>query len=133
MSIPYTQFFTENFRLMFEFESRLGNNIFLDDVNIEVLTASDIEERERLRGISLSVFPNPTHSSATLAFSTHQLFDAVSVDLVDVTGRHLWNGLEGPLPAGTYRFELPTSELAQGNLVVVKRRGGRSVSRLLFI
>ena len=60
MSIPYTQFFTENFRLMFEFESRLGNNIFLDDINIEVLTASDIEEREQLkwhRVVSLSRIP----------------------------------------------------------------------------
>ena len=80
---------------MFEFESRLGNNIFLDDINIEVLTAADVEERERLKGIALSVYPNPTSSTATLAFNTHQPFDVVSVDLFDLTGRHMWNGLEG--------------------------------------
>ena len=132
LSIPYEQFFTENFRLMFEFESRLGNNIFLDDINIEVLTASDIEEREQLRGIALSVYPNPTSSTATLAFNTHQPFDAVSVDLFDLTGRHMWNGLESALPVGTYRFEVPTSELAQGNyLLVVEADGRRSATQLM--
>ena len=132
LSIPYTQFFTENFRLMFEFESRLGNNIFLDDINIEVLTASDIEELERLQGIALSVYPNPTSSTAMLEFNTHQPFDVVSVDLFDLTGRHMWNGLEGALPAGTYRFEVPTAQLAQGNyLLVVEADGRRSATQLM--
>ena len=131
LSIPYEQFFTENFRLMFEFESRLGNNIFLDDINIEVLTASDIEEREQLRGIALSVYPNPTSSTATLAFNTHQPFDAVSVDLFDLTGRHMWNGLESALPVGTTDLKcLPPSWL-RAVLLVVEADGRRSATQLM--
>ena len=87
---------------------------------------------ERLRGIALSVDPNPTSSTAMLEFNTHQPFDVVSVDLLDLTGRHMWNGLEGALPAVTYRFEVPTAQLAQGNyLLVVEADGRRSATQLM--
>jgi PKD repeat protein len=132
LSIPYEQFLTENFRLMFEFESRLGNNIFLDDINIEMLTASDVAEREGLQGLDLEVYPNPTSSSATLEFGTHRSFETVTVDLYDLTGRIMWNGYRGALPMGTHRFEVPTSELARGTyLMVVDAVGRRSATKLM--
>lgn len=132
LSIPYTQFLTENFRLKFEFESRLGNNIFLDDINIEVLTASEVEERERMQGLDLAVYPNPASASATLAFDTHQAFDEVSIELLDLTGRVTWNGFRGAMAMGTYQFEVPTSALAQGNYVlVVEADGRRSATKLM--
>ena len=53
-------------------------------------------------------------------------------ELHDLTGRHMWNGLEGALPAGTYRFEVPTAQLAQGNyLLVVEADGRRSATQLM--
>lgn len=132
LSIPYAQFLTENFRLKFEFESRLGNNIFLDDINIEMLTASDVEERERMSGLALAVYPNPASASATLAFDTHQPFDEVTIELLDLTGRVIWNGFRGPVAMGTYRFEVPTATLAQGNYVlVVDADGRRSATKLM--
>lgn len=132
LSIPYEQFLTENFRLMFEFESRLGNNIFLDDINIEMLTASDVAERERLQGLDLEVYPNPATASATLEFGTHCSFDLVTVELYDLTGRIMWNGYSGSLPMGTYRFEVPTAELARGTyLMVVDADGRRSATQLM--
>ncbi|MBN31028.1 MAG: hypothetical protein CL845_03410 [Crocinitomicaceae bacterium] len=133
LSIPYEQFLTENFRIMFEFESRLGNNIFLDDINIEVLTIADVVERERLAGIALSVYPNPASSMSTLEFNTHQPFDVVSIDLFDLTGRQMWNVINGALPAGDHRFDIPVAQLAQGNYLLVVEADGRRSATQLFV
>ena len=133
LSIPYEQFFTENFRLKFEFESRLGNNIFLDDINIEVLSPADVIEREATSGIELSVYPNPATNSASLEFATNRPYDRMTLEIVDLTGRLIWTGFSGALPLGSQRFELPVSRFAQGTYMVVLTADGRQFSERLLV
>ena len=133
LSIPYEQFFTENFRLKFEFESRLGNNIFLDDINIEVLSPADVIEREATSGIELSVYPNPATNSASLEFATNRPYDRMTLEIVDLTGRLIWTGFSGAMPLGSQRFELPVSRFAQGTYMVVLTADGRQFSERLLV
>ncbi len=133
LNIPYEQFFTENFRLKFEFESRLGNNIFLDDINIEVLTPADVLERELTNGIELNVYPNPATNSAALEFATNRPYDALRLEVMDLTGRLVWTGFNGSLPMGTQRFELPVALFAQGTYMVVVTAEGRPFSERLLV
>lgn len=133
LSIPYEQFFTENFRLKFEFESRLGNNIFLDDINIEVLSPADVIEREATSGIELNVYPNPATNSASLEFATNRPYDRMTLEIVDLTGRLIWTGFSGALPLGSQRFELPVSRFAQGTYMVVLTADGRQFSERLLV
>jgi len=133
LSIPYTQFFTENFRLMFEFESRLGNNIFLDDINIEVLTPADVMEREQLNGLALQVYPNPASANATLEFTTSRPYDTVSIRALDVTGRVVWRGYEGSLALGAQRFDLPTASWSPGTYLIQVEAEGRRITEQLMV
>ena len=131
--LPYAQFFTENFRMMFEFESRLGNNIFLDDINIQVLTASDLLERERLQGIPLEVYPNPGAGEAWLEFQTWMDHEQVTVELRDMTGRLVETVYAGQLAPGLQRLSLGTANPRAGvYLVTVELDGISSATRVIF-
>jgi len=133
LSIPYTQFFTENFRLMFEFESRLGNNIFLDDINIEVLTPADVLERERMNGLALQVYPNPASADATLEFTTSRPYEAISIRALDVAGRLVWKGYEGSLGMGAQRFDLPAAVWPAGTYLIQVEAEGRRITEQLMV
>jgi plastocyanin len=131
--LPYEQFFTGNFRMMFEFESLLGNNIFLDDVNIEVFTASDLLERERLQGIPLEVFPNPASGSAWLEFQTGMPHKQVQIDLLDMTGRLVESVFSGFMAPGMQRLPVGISNPRSGAYIVsVKLDGIPSTERIIF-
>ncbi|MDG2209548.1 MAG: T9SS type A sorting domain-containing protein, partial [Flavobacteriales bacterium] len=129
--LPYEQFFTDNFRMKFEFESRLGNNIYLDDINIEAFTASDLLEREAYQSIPLFIYPNPTQGSAWLEFQTWTAHEA-KIQLFDMTGRLLYSVDEGMLASGSQRMALPTESWARGTYVVALELDGiRSTKRLM--
>ena len=59
------EYLTEFFRVQFEFESRLGNNIYLDDINIQGF--GNTEVAEALDGLTRSwtLAPNPSPSEAS--------------------------------------------------------------------
>ena len=130
--LPYEQFFTDNFRMKFEFESRLGNNIYLDDINIEAYTASDLLEREAYQSIPLVIYPNPTQGTAWLEFQTWTAHEA-KIQLFDMTGRLLYSVDEGVLSPGAQRMALPTESWARGTYVVALELDGvRSTERLML-
>lgn len=131
--LPYEQFFTENFRMMFEFESRLGNNIYLDDVNIQVFTASDLLERERLQGIPLIVYPNPSADQAWLEFQTWMVHEEVSVELLDMTGRLVETMHSGQLTPGLQRMAINRRGHAAGTYFIrVQLDGIPSAEMVVF-
>lgn len=113
------QYLTDLFRVQFEFESRLGNNIFLDDINIVGYGADDVVEYNWSRDWNL--YPNPTQGQSEVAFT---LPNAGSVRCVisDASGRmlseELTQGHEGmnqmtlrsPEAAGVYLVSLETEE-----------------------
>jgi PKD repeat protein len=133
LDIPYSQFYTQNFRLMFEFESRLGNNIFLDDINITAYTASDLLEMETGAGVAFEVYPNPARDEATVSFSTRLVYSGMDVELLDLTGRSLWSQQQSNVAPGQHLIDLPTAEWSAGTYLVAVTLDGRRFTRQLVI
>jgi PKD repeat protein len=118
LEIPYSQFYTENFRIMFEFESRLGNNIFLDDINITAYTASDLLELEVGEGVDFEVYPNPAKDEATVSFSTRLTYQTMDIAFMDLTGRTLWSQTQRNVIPGLHLVDLPIVEWSAGTYLV---------------
>jgi len=80
------QYLTEHFRVQFEFESRLGNDIWLDDINIVGYGPAGLGEADASRVDAWTLAPNPSASETTV---TLDLRVAQDVDLVvrDAAGR----------------------------------------------
>ena len=130
--LPYEQFFTDNFRVMFDFESRLGNNIYLDDINIQVFGPSNQTERDETSFVAMSLFPNPTSENAWLEFRTYKTHDSF-ISVRDVSGRLVAEPFEGILNGGSHRLEIQTAGLAQGTyMVTLELDGVRTTKQLLL-
>lgn len=66
--------------IRFEFTSDYGNNMFVDNININNAFASVVEKDD----VTFSIFPNPTSDELTVQFN--QTTDA-SIRLIDVNGK----------------------------------------------
>jgi Secretion system C-terminal sorting domain len=109
-----------NFRFKFEFESDGGNNLYLDDININSAPVG-VEELTAL-GANLVVAPNPAGDEAQAQFTLLRSGN-VQLDLLDMTGRVVQKVRTGNLPAGTQRIELPLRELNAGIYFIRLQQG----------
>ena len=81
-----------NVRFKFQFTSGNGNNFYLDDINIDgVLSIND--EFDNIG--SLSVYPNPTNSSAQISFNLKENVQNLSIKVRNAVGQIVTNVVEG--------------------------------------
>ncbi len=100
-----------NFRFRFEFESNGGNNVYIDDININ---GEAVGWDEMLMGpAGATVVPNPAGSVAELRFMA-PVTGPVEFDLLDLAGRILVQRSELVVAAGDNRMRLPMAELPDG-------------------
>ncbi|MBL0129124.1 MAG: PKD domain-containing protein [Flavobacteriales bacterium] len=100
-----------NFRIKFEFESNGGNNLYLDDININ---GGPVGVDELVaEGNGVIVIPNPASDRADVLVIMDQA-GTPRVDIMDLSGRVLRQVRTGVLPAGTQRVTLPLVGLASG-------------------
>jgi len=115
---------TSDFRLRFEFESNGGNNLYIDDINID--GSVGIDDPPLGGGGALTVVPNPSEGgNAQAVFSLDQAGQA-RMELLDVLGRRLVVVHEGNLPAGPHRVDLPVAGLRAGLYFVRLQQGARN-------
>lgn len=121
-----SQYWVENFRFKFQFESGAGNNVYLDDINIYESLPSDnpviagLEETE-VNGINL--YPNPADDEVNVTFNAAAAQE-IWVSVTDVTGkvieRHLIHGKAGAnlvaLNTDAYANGVYFVNLASGNV-----------------
>ncbi|MCW5900102.1 MAG: T9SS type A sorting domain-containing protein [Flavobacteriales bacterium] len=126
ISFPYH---SQKFRVRFEFESHGGNDLYLDDININGVHVG-LEELA-LEGGGLLVVPNPAAEQAQVLFHL-ETGGAVRVELFDALGRTAMAPLEARLPAGPQRIDLPVAAIATGTYVLrVSRPEGNAVTRFV--
>lgn len=123
LDLPYPQFLTSGFRLMFEFESRLGNNIFLDDINIVASGPAGVLDLARPASAAPVLMPNPSSGATTCAFALADAA-AVTVEVCDATGRRVHAVEAGMLGAGMHRVAFDGSGFAPGMYFVRVVAGG---------
>lgn len=110
------------FRFKFEFVSDGGNNLYLDDININGAPVG-VEELAP-EGGAMTVVPNPVSGPSQLRFNLETIAHP-SLEVIDMTGRVLVSRDLGTLPAGQHRAELPT-DLSVGAYFARLRSGNSS-------
>ncbi len=125
--LDQSQYLTPHFRVQFEFESRLGNDIYLDDINITAYDSSLLSIHEWQLGSDWNLFPNPSEDKATLSCTTFKS-DFTKISVFDALGREIEIVHEGLLPIGKNNFTLDTSMKSEGIYFVVILTEGRSTS-----
>ena len=121
--LDQSQYMTSNFRVMFEFESRLGNDIFLDDINITAYDSSMLAVQHWSLDPALSLFPNPTDGASSLSYAT-LLQQDTRIVIYDAMGRIVNAVFEGSLPPGNHNFTLSPMKLTRGTYFVVVESEG---------
>lgn len=119
-----------NVRIKFEFESDGGNDIFIDDINIQ--GATGVVEAED--GISsFNVFPNPANDNSTVEFSLAESQNMI-VDVVDLNGKTVQSVHSGNLSAGMHRLPINVAELSAGMYFVrLQNAEGNYLMRKLLV
>ena len=119
-----TSYHVSEFRFKFEFESDGGNNLFIDNINVNGAPVGMAElVTEGSEG--LRVVPNPAGADADLVMDLRE-GGAVEVQVVDPVGRLVAQLPERSLPAGLNRLALPVDGLAKGVYLAVIRQNGRT-------
>ncbi|MBL7888333.1 MAG: T9SS type A sorting domain-containing protein [Bacteroidia bacterium] len=106
-TIPNT-YLNSSFRMKFIFTSKGGNNIYLDDINIQ--TQVGIEEHGQLTG--LSIYPNPGNEQVNILFVLDQQ-KKVTIDVLNVLGE-LIESKTVLYSAGEQNIKLSTANYANG-------------------
>lgn len=84
-----SNYWVDNFRYKFEFESDGGNNLYIDDINIYTGSPSDnlivgLEDQAELSHVTL--YPNPTQGDVTVQFDAASA-QQLSFEIADITGK----------------------------------------------
>lgn len=115
-------FHVSNFRYKFEFESDGGNNVYIDDININGMPVG-LDEMILSGAQALTVVPNPA-TDATQALFAIGTADPVTLDLLDVTGRELRTLKQGILATGEQRLDISLAGLNAGIYFLRLKSGG---------
>lgn len=123
-------YFGPNFMFRFEFLNDNGNNIYIDDINLDATFVGIEEETGAVTDVEL--FPNPARGQTTLQYSLKENAE-VDMSLLDATGRVIRQLDAGRKTQGEYRKTIHTYELSQGVYLVRIAVNDKIVSRKLFI
>ncbi|MBK7946619.1 MAG: PKD domain-containing protein [Flavobacteriales bacterium] len=118
-----------NFRFKFEFESDGGNNIYLDDINLNGQPVG-VEELMPYAN-TIAIAPNPVEGAAQATILI-ALSGPASIEVLDMTGRTAAVLHEGRLAQGEHRFDLPVRALQAGAYFVrVAQNSGMRAARFV--
>ncbi len=121
-------FLNDEFRVRFEFRSYRGNNLYLDDINLvdgATLGLDGVTFLERL-----TLYPNPAQDQASLEY-TLQESGAVTIDILDLSGRVVKQVFNGFQPTGQQLIQIPLSDLSKGVYMVRMQSSGEQIVRKL--
>lgn len=106
-----------------------GNNIFLDDIDIENVTG--ISEKSELMN-SLSVSPNPSSGSTNVNFDLKKSGQVV-ISVYDLAGKQITAGNYGELSAGKHSINVNTSGFSEGLYFLRVNLGDHSLTTKLAV
>lgn len=108
-----------NVRFMFEFTSggSFGNNLYIDNFNIGSANSVGVEDEDQAQ--QFDVYPNPVVGTSTIRFES-TVSGQTDIQVLDLTGRVVFNVYSGDLGAGTYNFEISKSQFGASGVYMVK-------------
>lgn len=129
-----SQFWVENFKYKFEFESNSGNNIYIDNINIYDGSPSDdyvsgLEEGDVIA--DMGVYPNPADGEVNVRFGLTSNSNT-AIEVYDMVGQKVI-ATNVNANVGTNVVTLSTSDLRAGVYLVSVVTGGVKQVRQLVI
>jgi PKD repeat protein len=119
----------DNVRIKFQFSSGGGNNIFIDDINIEIPTAIE----ELAETIGLSIYPNPLTESTVLAFNLEEK-ENVEIEILDLLGKQIATVSNEEINAGIQKISLSKELFGSAGFYFVKLTvGGESLMQKVIV
>ncbi len=122
-------YLNSKFRIKFVFESDGGNNLYIDNVNIDGPVT--IKENKFLDNLNL--YPNPTEGLTTLSFETNEVLNNISIDLYDVIGKKIKTIHNGQLSTGNNTFTINTSAYEKGIYFIKINNNGNNILKKLIV
>ncbi|MBI2280257.1 MAG: T9SS type A sorting domain-containing protein [Bacteroidetes bacterium] len=114
-----------NVRFKFYFKSNGGNNVYLDDINVDGTVG--IDEPKLVN--NLTIFPNPTSESAALSFNLISEVKNLSVTLKDVLGKEVTKIINGqPFAAGRYTLSIDQGKKLASGLYFIEFNADNKIS-----
>jgi hypothetical protein len=123
LNIPIQNFLQSDLLIKFQFESKGGNNLYIDDININA-PITGITETDLAEG-AVTLFPNPTAGSSSLYIELVEGTN-ISVQVTDMLGRNMKNIAVGDNGPGAHHIHLDLQELAAGSYLVTVELNERS-------
>jgi hypothetical protein len=128
-----SDYWVDNFRYKFRFESTGGNNIYLDNINIYPGSPSDelvlgLNENGEIDGLSL--YPNPAEEEVNVRFNVNTS-ETAYVQILDITGKIVQTNVVNALE-GTNLIVIGTELLASGSYFLNLQVGG-ALKHLQFV
>ena len=127
-SIP-SLYMTSGFRFKFVYTSNGGNNIFIDDINLDVNAGVN-----NLEGINstFQLYPNPTKENVNISFSLAET-KKINISILNVLGQAIYNAEEKKFSKGEHTVMLDFKGILQGVYFVSISDGENSFKKPLVI
>jgi len=108
----------QNVRFKFSFEAGGGNNIYLDDINLDGFVS--VNNTENIIS-NYNVYPNPMKEKATISFNLDKPVKELSVSLKNVLGKEVTQIIKGKsFNTGSYKLKLASqNNLSSGIYFIV--------------
>ncbi len=121
---------TSNFRFKFGLEGRGGNNLYLDNINIQVF-GQEVGVSENGLENRFNLYPNPMNETATLRY-TMANEDRVRITLHDITGREVRLLTDRSEYQGEHQIEIAREGLAKG-MYIIRAQVGTAVQSMRLL
>jgi PKD repeat protein len=124
-----TVLLTTGFRFKFVFSGHGGNNVFVDDININITTGTkDITEIVE----DAILFPNPGSNSTALKFKVSQT-KSLGVNVFNILGEKVYSIINAIYEEGNHEVKLNTTNFSSGMYIVQLNDGTRAINKQLVI
>lgn len=126
-SSSLSSYLTSDFRIKFIFKSGGGNNIYIDNINID----GPVSIKENSIFNNLSIYPNPAKEKTTINFTSEANF--YSIKLLDIIGKEVEVLHNGMLNKGDQNYILNTSNYKAGvYLLNISKGNQREVHKIII-
>tara|TARA_B100000809_G_scaffold92076_1_gene90571 strand:- start:3392 stop:5497 length:2106 start_codon:yes stop_codon:yes gene_type:complete len=107
-----------NVRFKFAFDSGGGNNLYIDDINID----GTLSTEDKFKNVvGFSVYPNPTSSSAKISFNLVQGIDNLTIKVRNAVGQIVTDVISGEsFNAGKYTLNVDQEKKLSSGLYFIE-------------
>ncbi|MFY9310492.1 MAG: M43 family zinc metalloprotease [Bacteroidia bacterium] len=127
-SIPST-YFNSSFKFRFVFTSNGGNNIYIDDINLDM--DASINNLEDISN-SIQLFPNPASDQVNIAFNLNSTRE-MNISIINLLGQTIYTAGKQTFYSGENTITLDVKGLSPGSYFVAVSHDNNSIKKSLII